>query len=167
MYCTSGDILLFYLLIYLQGDKPYDVVERYQQRNRAPIPPDPKQLERIRSQKGPNASVGTDVEGKQCTEDAGLNSESPTDDEEEKSRARRHSRKHYTGSTDDPRKLGFYPAQWRDVLERAKKLWRPWMAFECGFPERETKEHLDMATKCVIDALSKHQESGGKVEQGK
>ena len=100
-------------------------------------------------------------------EDPGLNSEEPTDDEAQHSRARCHSRKHYTGSTDDPKKLGFYPAQWRDVLERAQKLWRPWMALECGFPDREVKAHLTMAMKCVIDALSEHQQDGFQVEPGK
>jgi hypothetical protein len=111
--------------------------------------------------------VGTDVEDKQCLEDVGLNSESPTDNEKEKSRVRCHSQKCYTGSMDNLKKLGFYPTQWHDVLERAQKMWWPWMAFECGFPEREIKEHLNMAMKCVIDALLEHQENGSKVEQGK
>lgn len=149
------------MLTCLQGhDDPIDVVEKYYRRNRAPRPPDPKQLEKICSQKGRDVSVETDIE------DLGSNSEAATDDVEEKSRARRHSQKGYTGSSNDPKKLGFYPPQWRDVLETAQKLWRPWMALECGFPEREIRAHLNVAMQCVTDALSEHQKNGGKVEKG-
>ncbi len=92
-------------------------------------------------------------------------SEAPTDIEG-KSRAPRHSQKCYTRSTTDLKKLGFYPPQWHDVLERAQQLWRPWMALECGFPKQEIRAHLDMAAQCVTDALSEHQKGGGKVENG-
>jgi hypothetical protein len=88
------------------------------------------------------------------------------DDDEEKTRAKCHSRKGYTRSTDDPKELGFYPPQWRGVLRRAQALWRPWMALECGFPDRDIKVHLDKAMQCVTNALSEHQENGGEVENG-
>lgn len=141
-----------------KGNDPYDVVGKYYQRNRAPIPPHPVQLEKIRSQNSRDASVETGVGDKQCSE--------ASTDEGEKTRARRYSQKCYTRSANVPKRLGFYPPQWRDVLEKAQKLWRSWMALECGFPERETKEHLDKAMQCVIKALSEHQENGRKVENG-
>jgi hypothetical protein len=81
-------------------------------------------------------------------------------------RARHHSQKDYNRSPIDPKKLGFYPPQWRDVLERAHKLWRPWMVLECGSPKRNIKAHLDKAMHCVTDALSEHQRNGGEVERG-
>lgn len=138
----------------LQGNA-YDVIDNHYARNRAPVPPDPRQLEEIRSWNGPDVSVAS-VEGRQHFK--------PSTDHEEKSRATRHSLKPYTGSTNDPKLFGFYPPQWRDVLERAQKLWRTWMALECGFPERET--NLDMAMRCVTEALSEHQRNGGKTENG-
>jgi hypothetical protein len=147
------------LLICLQGNDPYDVVEKYYERNRAPLPPDPNRLEKIHSRNSHHASVETSVGSMRS-------SEASTDDEEKKPRARRYSRKCYTKSTGDPKRLGFYPPQWRDVLERAQKLWRAWMAFECGFPEREIKAHMDKAMQCVTDALSEHQKNGGRVEDG-
>jgi len=149
----------FYLLICLQGNDPYDVVREYHQRNRAPRPPDPVQLDKIRSQNSRDASVETGVSGKQ-------HSGASTDDEEEKTRAKRHSLKHYTRLTDNSKKLGFYPPQWQDVLESAQKLWRQWMALECGFPERANEAHLDQAMQCITDALRQHQEAGNKVEDG-
>jgi hypothetical protein len=67
------------LLICLQGDDPYDVVGRYYQRNRVPLPPDPIQLKKIRSQNGRDVSVETGVGGKERFE-------ASTDDGEENTR---------------------------------------------------------------------------------
>lgn len=147
----------FYLLICLQDSDTYDVVGKHYQRNRVPLPPDPIQLNKIRSQGNRGASVETGVDGKR--------SGTSMDDEEEKTRTRHHSQRGYSKST-NPKRLSFYPPQWRDVLESAQKLWRSWMALECGFPDRGIEEHLDKAKQCITDALREHQENGGKVEKG-
>ena len=94
------------------------------------------------------------------------NSEDSTDDEGSKSRAKRHSQKPYARHSDDPTKLGFYPPQWRDVMEKGKAKFRPWIAYECGFPDRENESHMDKALQSATDALSEHQQKGGKVEEG-
>lgn len=141
------------------------MVERHYQQNRAPIPPDPRELEKILSQNGDDASVEADVEVGEADVKGKQPSKAATDDEEETPRAaRRHSRNPFTGSTSDPKKLGFYPPQWRDVLGRAQRLWRCWMVVECCFPRKETD--LDVAMECVVMALSQHQENKGKVEKG-
>lgn len=146
------------MLICLQGNGAYDVVRKYHQRNRAPLPPDPIQLEQIRSQNSRDASVETSVGDEQY-------SEASTDDEEENTIAEYHIQNSRTRSS-NPKRLGFYPPQWRDVLERAQKLWRSWMVLECGFPERVNRAHLDKAMQCVTSALSEHQKNGFKVESG-
>lgn len=68
-----------------------------------------------------------DINNRQSSEAAELNPEVSIDDKEP--RTRHHSQKQYTRSTDNSRKLGFYPLQWCDVLESAQQLWWPWMAF--------------------------------------
>jgi len=61
--------------------------------------------------------VKTGVGSEQC-------SEASMDDGEEKTRARHHSWKSYDERLIDLKKLGFYPPQWCDVLEKAQKLWQ-------------------------------------------
>jgi hypothetical protein len=142
----------------LTQDAPYNVVENYHQRSRAPHPPNPRQLEKVRSHNGQDMSAEAAIEDEQCSKGSM--------DDKQKSRAWRHSQKHYTGNTADPEKLGFYPPLWHDVLGKAQKLWRHWMALECGFPKSNIEAHLDMAMQCVTDALSEHQKNGGRVENG-
>jgi hypothetical protein len=102
------------------------------------------------------------------SEGAVSNSELAADDDEPKSRAKRHSLRPYAGrSSSDPKKLGFYPAQWREVLDKGRtQFFRPWMAIECGFPTRAEDRHVAKAMECVTDSISEHQKNGGKVEQG-
>jgi hypothetical protein len=88
------------------------------------------------------------------------------DDNLPKSRAKRHSQKAYTGKVSDPKKFGFYPPQWRDILEAAQKKWRLWMGQVCGFPDKQNPEHLDEALDCVERSLSEHTNNGGRVEKG-
>lgn len=108
--------------------------------------------------------IGGDKESSRVDYNSDL--DPPSDDDTSKSRAIRHSQKPYTGKTTDPRQLGFYPPQWRDILEAAQKKWRPWMACVCGFPDREDKKHLDEALDCIRSSVSEHTENGGQVETG-
>jgi hypothetical protein len=105
--CTLYRPFIF-VLIYLQDDGSYDIVEKHHERNRAPWPPNPEQLERIRSRQHGEMDMDNNGDGERST---------PEDNNEPKSRAKRHSQMPYTGQTDDPKKLGFYPPQWWDVLE--------------------------------------------------
>jgi hypothetical protein len=144
-----------YSIIYLQA---FDVVQKFHERNRAPRAPDPDQLRVIRA-----GHVTMDVD---INDDAEETTNDSTDDDRCKPRAKRHSQKPYTGRTKDPKKFGFYPPQWRDVLEAAQKKWRPWMVLVCAFPDREEDDHLKEALLCVTRSLSDHTENGGKVEKG-
>ena len=83
-----------------------------------------------------------------------------------KLRAKRHSYKPYVDSTNNPQKLGFYPPQWRDVLEASQKKWRSWMAYDCAFPRKDREEHLEKAMECILEAISEHEKKGGRVEEG-
>ena len=154
---------LSYSLQFLQRDVSYDVLQQHQNRNRVPLPPNPQQLEEIRSRRG---NV-TEVDGDGGTEQVVDNPEPSSGGNKSKPRAKRHSSKPYVGRSGDPKKLGFYPPQWRIVLERATKSWRLWMAIMCGFPRRGSEAHFKKAMDCVVDALDKHQKEGGMIEDGK
>ena len=90
-----------------------------------------------------------------------------SDDDRPISRARRHSGKRYSEHSANPKKLGFYPPQWRDVLENAKLRWRLWMAVVCGFPNNGNQSYHEKTKECIRDALAEHQKNGGKVEKGR
>jgi hypothetical protein len=133
----------------------------HHERNRAPRPPNPKQLNTIRSHQR-----DMDIDDGHINEPSGNDSGDEADSttgNDRPSRAKRHTRKPYMGSTNDPKKFGFYPPQWRDVLEAARKKWRCWIAYECAFPDRE---HMTKALECIVEALSEHQELGKRVEPG-
>jgi hypothetical protein len=78
-----------------------------------------------------------------CGDDEQSNPEESTNGDEPNCRAKCHSQRPYTGQTDNPKKLGFYPPQWWDILEGGQlKIFQPWMAYECGFPIREDEDHM-------------------------
>lgn len=152
-----------------QGDDPFDVVTRHHERNRAPRAPDPSWLRAVGRDHattdadtgGDDAGILDEPEGSDAQPDMSTHGSSGRE-----GRAPRHSSRPYTGRvSNNPKKLGFYPPQWRDVLEVAQKKWRFWMACHCGFPDRN-KKHLDRAFACVLEALEEHNEKGGRVEKG-
>jgi hypothetical protein len=113
-----------------------------------PHPPDPQQLKEIHTHHGRAPEIdGESNTGEQLD---------TSDDNRPKSRVRRHSQTPYSGCTDNPKKLGFYPSQWWDILEKAVKRWQMWMACECGFPNKGNENHLGKAMKCITDALAEH-----------
>ena len=134
------------------SDEPYDVVDAHQQWNRAPKAPNPGQLNTI--QKEMKHSKDSD---------SSTDNGSESDD---KPRTKRHSHMPYSVGSDDPKKLGFYPPQWRDILENAKVSTCVWMATECVFPHLKNESHREKAESFIKEALSKHQEDGGQVEDG-
>jgi hypothetical protein len=143
----------------------YDVVQKHHERNRAPRAPDPEQLRNVASRHAATTDVDIFKDDEESS-DTDSDTDSDASSDNDKPRAKRHSQKPYTGKTTNPRKLGFYPPQWRDILEAAQKKWRPWMGYVCGFPDREDKMHLDEALRCITSSLSEHTEDGGKVEKG-
>jgi hypothetical protein len=142
-----------YSIIYFQA---FDIIKKFHERNRAPRAPDPNQLHAIRTHHA-TMDVDTDDDNEEASDDSDVT----TDDDRCETRAKRHSQKPYTGRTNDPKKLGFYPPQWRDVLEAAQKKWRPWMVLVCAFPDRENDDHLNEALLCITRTLS---EKSRKVE---
>jgi len=87
-------------------------------------------------------------------EDDGLESDEP--------QAASHLPYHRTKS---PKNLNFYPSQWRDVLEDAKVNYTLHISAEKGFPSRD-KEGMTDAETCLMEAIAKHKDEGGKVEPG-
>lgn len=79
-------------------------------------------------------------------------------------RAKRYSKSARSDITATPTQLGFYPGQWRDVLEAAKRHFREWLACKNGFPTR--RMDLGEARECVAEALAAHQQRGLAVEPG-
>lgn len=142
------------------GNDSYDVLQRHHDQNRAPLPPDPQQLKKVRSCHGNVTERKGDHSTKQRPEPSSGNSEPNT-------RLRRHSQKPYLGRSDSPKKLGFYPPQWRDVLYKAMNKWRLWIALVCGFPDGRNENHRKKVMSCIIDALAEHQKNGGRVEKSK
>jgi hypothetical protein len=69
-------------------------------------------------------------------------------------------------TTDNPKRLGFYPPLWRELLTGAKFQFRGWMATECAFPVPSKPEHREAAGNCIRAALAEHEDAGGLVEDG-
>lgn len=61
--------------------------------------------------------------------------------------------------------IASYAKQWQVVIERARRLFRVYMAAKDGFPDAASG--LEVAYKCLNDALSLHLEGGGVVEPSK
>ena len=148
-------------MIHFQDDHSFNIIKRHHERNRVPRPPDPEQPNTIRSQ-----HVMMDLDAADDNETTDGDSDMLMDDNRRRPRAQHHSHKPYTGRTTDPKKLGFYPAQWRDILEAGQKKWHLWLALVCGFPNRENEDHLEKALSCLIEAKDEHTEKGGRVEPG-
>lgn len=129
-----------------------DVLEKHHAKNRRPRPPNPDQLNRIR-----NASVRKEEE----ESDDGNDSETIGPQ-----RAGRYSKTPRSEIEAKPTQLNFYPGNWRDLLEFAKRIFRRWLACENGFPTRRLKLPPE-AGECVAEALAEHRDKGGVVEPGK
>lgn len=78
-------------------------------------------------------------------------------------RAKRHS-KTSRPAVGTPTQLQFYPSQWSDVLEKAKKKYRLVVATEIGFPH--PKKDSNRAFDCLTEAIAEHEDDGGMVEPG-
>lgn len=103
-------------------------------------------------------------------EDSSHDSRSDSDSNESsepKIRAARHSRTPYSHSRSRPKptQLGFYPSQWSDVLDKAKKKFHLFLATDVPFPNRD--EHFSKAEDCISEAIDEHQKRGGQLENGK
>lgn len=83
-----------------------------------------------------------------------------------KRRAARHSQTPYSTSKSRPKptRLGFYPGQWSDVLEKEKRKFRLFLATDVPFPIRD--DHLSRAKDFVSEAINEHQKQGGQLENG-
>jgi hypothetical protein len=64
----------------------------------------------------------------------------------------------------ESRLLRFYPAQWQDILDAAKKLFRKWLAAKNPWPIRD--DPLEEARQCLSEVLQGHSDAGGVVEAG-
>lgn len=74
-----------------------------------------------------------------------------------KRRAARHSRTPYSTSKSKPKptQLEFYPGQWSDVLEKAKRRFHLFLATNIPFPNCDN--HLSKAQDFVSEAINDHQ----------
>ena len=132
-------------------DGSYDVLGNHHQKNGAPRPPDPEELNAIRSKSQTNAQPhhGTPA---------------PNSPHWQKKRARRHTRTDRSGVHQDPTQLQFYPPVWRDVLESAKNKLRCYAGTKNFFPTRD--EGIQEAGDCITEVLADYQAQGKKVEAG-
>ena len=151
---------LYYIALpnLLQENDTYDVVANYHQRNRVPRAPDPDHLHRIRKSRLNDRHDET--------ESSADESEMSDTQSTRRPRAKRNSRRAYRATSDDAKRFRFYPDQWRKVLDKAKDRFRLWMVTECGFPNKKNGAHRLAAGNHIRQALFKHQEDGGRVEDG-
>jgi len=89
-----------------------------------------------------------------------------SDSSDRPKRAKRYSKTPRSEIVAKPTQLGFYPSQWRDVLELAKLNFRRWLACKNAFPVRRANL-LGEASECVVEALAEHEEKGYRTEAGK
>jgi hypothetical protein len=92
-----------------------------------------------------------------------------SDSSKVETKAGRHSINPYGTKVPVPTQQQFYPSQWRDVLDKAKELWRRWMSITegGGFPNPKNKEHVSAALGCLMSAIETHESEGGVLEEGK
>jgi hypothetical protein len=138
-------------------DDSFDVVTSHHKRNRVPKPPAPSHLAAIR-QSGQAQASGDSDDG---SSKSGTESDSHR---QKKSRAKRHTHGPYSATSTNPKRLRYYPSQWRDVLEEAKFKFRRWLGITNAFPDPKNEEHRKVAAECISQAIFEHQESGGRVE---
>ncbi|KAF7982861.1 hypothetical protein HWV62_25082 [Athelia sp. TMB] len=132
-----------------EEDEAYDVLEAHHKKNRPVKPP----LFDI---------VETDDELVEKSTTAAPSEVDPEDISTR--RARRHSKKSFESSCDDPMQLQFYPEAIQRVLTSAKQNWRLWLVMNWGFPKfRERKAEL---TGCITRAIAAYEADGGALDKG-
>jgi len=70
-----------------------------------------------------------------------------------------------TNTDPPPRTLESYPPRWQEVIGRAKRAFRAYVAGQCGFPDPISG--IQEARECLEDALEVLREEGATVEPGK
>lgn len=127
-------------------DDSYDVVASHWQRNGIPKPPDQARLQSDeRCSTLPKARTESVV---------------PLVEEPFKSSFK-------PPPASNPKRLGFYPPNWKHVLDGARFKTRLWMTLECAFPIRSNKAHRTKMASCLTEALVEYQDEGNRVEDGK
>jgi hypothetical protein len=131
--------------------KSFSVLARHHQRNGKPKPPDPQDLQDIRTK-------GSQQPHKP--------SHSPSD-QGNANNDRKHNLRPLDGdrgAVQDPTLLKFYPHIWRDVLEHAKEKFRLFLTSVNAFPTRILG--LQEAKDCLTEALEDFRQADKKVEKG-
>lgn len=147
------------------------VLKAHHKKNRPPRPPTAENLARVRaasqvtltsSAHNPRQSnsVASEVE----SDTNSTVNESRSNASGSGKRAKRHSITPYQGRTSKPTQLNFYPGQWQDILEVAKRKYRLYLATKNAFPDRE--KDFGEARDCLTEAMQEHTDASGDVEIG-
>lgn len=144
------------------------MLEDHHRRNRQHRPPNTDRLREYAEKQRQNQQRSQGLQEsdqEDCPHDSSFDSES-SEPLAIKRRAARHSRTPYSASKSRPKptRLGFYPGQWSDVLEKAKRKFRLFLATDIPFPNRE--DHFSKAEDFVSEAINDHQKRGGQLENG-
>lgn len=161
---------------------PVNIVADYRRKNRAPKPPDPLLLQNRRSLSsiGDTHSSVTSVVGSRSSTahssscrhrghssrgstvprsessdgNSSSNNDAPSSDDNRKQRAKRNSRKQPNQSNAVPSQLRYYNSapRWKSLLEKAKRLYRVFLACEDAFPTKD--EALKEAKECISELLA-------------
>lgn len=148
------------------NDSGEDVLQQHRKRNRGPRPPGVGHLKASAdlqtTRHGSNHDDGSNGSDDGSKDDSSRDSD--TEPYPVRKRAKRHS-KTSRPAVGTPTQLQFYPSQWTDVLESAKRKYRLVIATEIGFPH--PKKDLNRASDCLTEAMAAHEDGGGMVEPSK
>jgi hypothetical protein len=144
------------------NNAPYDILQAHHDHNKPNKPPLFTPMESDASDVDATDSEAEEVE----SDDNSAASDNKSEDQlKYHTRAKRHSQKAY-GSSVSPTQLQFYPLQWTEVLELAKKKWRRYLLVKWAFPKRCKLDTTTVLKECLTTAIADHEADGGLVEKG-
>ncbi|KAF8889828.1 hypothetical protein BD779DRAFT_1469569 [Infundibulicybe gibba] len=141
-----------------------DVLDDYRRRNRSLRAPNPEHLASYRhGSASHNSNVPDQHAGTSAQPDNDYSNRSKSNQCTTR-RAPRHSKTPYDKREVLPTKLGYYPSQWRDVLDLAKYKFLHYLTTNNPFPDRPTG--LQAARALLMEAIDDHEKDEGVVEDG-